>query len=133
MSRILVLGAGMMGAAITVPAADNAHSIALVGTPYDNAAIRSIAESGWHPGLETQLSKQVDAIEFESCAQIRAGPPEAVVAAVTSTALPWACRWIAENCSEPVPVILVAKGVSVENDGIVPLSDFATTKSGGRR
>lgn len=125
MSRILVLGAGMMGAAITVPAADNGHGITLVGTPYDDPVIRSIADTGWHPGLETQLSERVHAVPFEAGKAAVEPPVDLVVAAVASGALSWACRWIAATSSLAVPVVIVAKGVSTELDGIVPLSDFA--------
>jgi len=128
MSRILFLGAGMMGAAITVPAAENAHSISLVGTPFDADTIRSIARTGWHPGLETQLSGQVEPFEFESFPEDGAAGLEMIVAAVTSAALPWACRWIADTCREPVPVVLVAKGVSAASDRLEPLSDFAASE-----
>lgn len=128
MARILVLGAGVMGAAITVPAAENAHAISLVGTPYDTSIIQSLKEHGWHPGLETQLSQQVDPVVFDAFAPDAAGPPDLVVVAVTSAALSWACRWVSEAYSEPVPVVLVAKGVSADDNGIVPISDFATAE-----
>lgn len=125
MSRILVLGAGMMGAAITVPAAENAHSIELVGTEFDTDTIRSVEDTGWHPGLETQLAKHVEPFTLDSCGQNRTPDPDLVIIAVTSAALPWACQWVANTIPRPVPVVLVAKGVSVGVDGIVPLSDFA--------
>lgn len=140
MSRILVLGAGMMGAAITVPAADNAHSIVLVGTQYDADAIRSISESGWHPGLETQLSSYVEPFDLDFCGQNRTGPsengreeaqnakPDLIISAVTSAALPWACYWITQAFSDPVPVVLVAKGVSMHGSDLMPLSDFAAAE-----
>lgn len=55
-----------------------------------------------------------------------------VIAAVTSAALPWACDWITRTFPEPVPVVLVAKGVSMQDGeqgaGIVPLSDFAAAQ-----
>ncbi|MEM1046687.1 MAG: glycerol-3-phosphate dehydrogenase [Pseudomonadota bacterium] len=127
MSRILVLGAGMMGAAITVPAAENAHSIALVGTPYDTGTIRSVLASGWHPGLETQLSERVEPFECETVPHGLGAGADLVVAAVTSAGLAWACDWIVSHCPQPVPVILVAKGVSVSDGRIVPLSDHAGT------
>lgn len=125
MSRILVLGAGMMGAAITVPAADNAHSIALVGTPYDTGTIRSVRGSGWHPGLETQLSERVEPFECETVPDDLGSDADLVVAAVTSAGLNWACDWIVSNCPQPVPVVMVAKGVSVSDGRILPLSDHA--------
>lgn len=132
MSRILVLGAGMMGAAITVPAADNAHSIELVGTEFDADTIRSVRDTGWHPGLETQLATHVEPFDLDSCGQNRTPDPDLVIIAVTSAALPWACQWVANTVTRPVPVVLVAKGVSVGDDGIMPLSDFAAAELAAR-
>ena len=125
MSRILVLGAGMMGAAITVPAADNAHTIDLVGTPFDTAIIQSLKDTGWHAGLETQLSSQVEPFMAEDYSEGAAEPPDLVVIAVASGALSWGCQWVSERVLSPVPVVLVAKGVSTQNGGILPLSDYA--------
>ena len=48
MARILVLGAGMMGTAITVPLSDNDHDVRLVGTHLDSDIIEEIHESRTH-------------------------------------------------------------------------------------
>ena len=39
---ILVIGAGVMGTAITVPAVKNGHDITLAGTPLDNEIIEKL-------------------------------------------------------------------------------------------
>ena len=39
MANLLVIGAGVMGTAITVPAIKNGHDITLVGTPLDKEII----------------------------------------------------------------------------------------------
>ena len=39
MARIAVLGAGVMGTALTFPPADNGHDIRLIGTHLDDAII----------------------------------------------------------------------------------------------
>ena len=45
MAKILVIGAGVMGTAITVPAVKNGHDITLVGTPLDNEIIEFVSQS----------------------------------------------------------------------------------------
>ena len=39
MARIAVLGAGVMGTALTFPPADNGHDVRLIGTHLDDAII----------------------------------------------------------------------------------------------
>lgn len=132
MARILVLGAGMMGAAITVPAADNAHRVSLVGTPRDSAIIAGLRQSRPHPGLDIRLSDKVEPFLLDDFAAggVAAGrePPDLIIIAVSSAALSWACDWVGRRFPRPVPVMLVAKGVSTETDAIVPLSDYAVAE-----
>ena len=40
--KVAVIGAGMMGSAMAVPAADNGHQVRLIGTPLDRAIIEAI-------------------------------------------------------------------------------------------
>ena len=44
MAKILSIGAGVMGTAITVPAAINGHEITLIGTHLDTEIILSIKD-----------------------------------------------------------------------------------------
>ena len=49
MSKILSIGAGVMGTAITVPAVSNGHEARLVGTNFDEDIINSINKNSSHP------------------------------------------------------------------------------------
>ena len=42
MARIVILGAGVMGSAMAVPAAANGHQVSLVGTYLDSEIITSV-------------------------------------------------------------------------------------------
>ena len=48
MSKILSIGAGVMGTAITVPAVSNGHEAKLVGTNFDEDIINSINKYSSH-------------------------------------------------------------------------------------
>jgi glycerol-3-phosphate dehydrogenase len=50
MSRIVVLGAGVMGTAFTVPAADNGHEVALARTRTRSSRAPSTARSSSSSG-----------------------------------------------------------------------------------
>ena len=47
MSKILSIGAGVMGTAITVPAVSNGHEAKLVGTSFDEDIINSVNKNCW--------------------------------------------------------------------------------------
>ena len=42
MAKIAILGAGVMGSSMSVPASAAGHDIALIGTPLDEVIIKSI-------------------------------------------------------------------------------------------
>ena len=41
MSKILIIGAGAMGSAFTVPCIDNKHEVTLVGSPLEDDQIKN--------------------------------------------------------------------------------------------
>ena len=53
--NILVIGAGIMGSSITVPAAFNGHNSIIVGTPLDKEIINSLRKDNKHPKLHLPL------------------------------------------------------------------------------
>ena len=51
MGIITIIGAGMMGTALTWPLRDNKNEVRLVGTHLDTDIINSIKKNGIHPKL----------------------------------------------------------------------------------
>jgi glycerol-3-phosphate dehydrogenase (NAD(P)+) len=51
MAKVVILGAGVMGSAMAVVAADRGHRVVLVGTHLDESIISSIEKTKLHPGL----------------------------------------------------------------------------------
>ena len=46
MEIITIVGAGMMGSAMAIPAHDNGHEVRLVGTPLDREIIDMLQKTG---------------------------------------------------------------------------------------
>ncbi|MBV9004344.1 MAG: glycerol-3-phosphate dehydrogenase, partial [Solirubrobacterales bacterium] len=65
MSRVAILGSGVMGSALTVPLADNGHDVRLVGTHLDRDIIDSVNASHAHPGLDAEVPAGVRAYQLE--------------------------------------------------------------------
>jgi glycerol-3-phosphate dehydrogenase (NAD(P)+) len=59
MTKIIILGAGMMGGAFSIPLTDNGHSVRLVGTHLDSDIIEEVLESRIQPKLRTRPADTV--------------------------------------------------------------------------
>ena len=52
MAKIAILGAGVMGSSMSVPASAAGHDIALIGTPLDEVIIKSIQRKRWFENIK---------------------------------------------------------------------------------
>ena len=52
---ITIVGAGMMGSAMAIPAHDNGHEVRLVGTPLDREIIDTLQKTGHHKTLNRDM------------------------------------------------------------------------------
>ena len=68
MARIAILGAGFMGGALTVPATDNGHTVALWGTHLDDHLIAAVRAGAKHPKLGLVLPPGVTAVRLDRAA-----------------------------------------------------------------
>ena len=65
MTKITIVGAGMMGSAMCFPCRDNGHETRLVGTPYDREVIDRIRQDNFHLNLNCLLPDGFKAYQFE--------------------------------------------------------------------
>ena len=65
MAIITIVGAGMMGSAIGMPAAANGHAVRLAGTPLDRDIIDAARERGFHKTLKRPLPASYRFYQFE--------------------------------------------------------------------
>jgi len=67
MKKIVIIGAGAMGSAFTVPCVDNDNDVTLIGTHLENELITSIKKNkNFHPALKTNLSSKLTIERFEN-------------------------------------------------------------------
>ena len=52
MSNIVIIGAGAMGSAFSIPCADNNHDVTIVGTHLENEFIEDFQKTNHHPTLK---------------------------------------------------------------------------------
>ena len=56
MATIVIIGAGMMGSAMSVPASDNGHTVRIVGTPLDREIIDHARTEHMHLTMKDRKS-----------------------------------------------------------------------------
>ena len=111
MAKIVVLGAGVMGSAFTMPLADNGHTISLVGTHLDNDIIEEIHENHVHPRLRTRLRDQVTPYPYDRLGEVVAGA-DLVVVGVNSLGIDWAGQMLRPVLPPKTPLLFLTKGLS---------------------
>ena len=94
MSRVAILGSGVMGSALAVPLADNGHDVRLVGTHLDREIIDSLRATGAHPGLGRALPASVQPFQLDEAEQAFEGA-DIVLSGVNSLGVRWAGEQLA--------------------------------------
>lgn len=124
MATILILGAGVMGSSLAVPAADNGHSVLLAGTPLDAEAIaRMKRPGGIHPKLDEPLPAGVIPVADEELTPAQMDAADLVVVGVSSPGIPWAVRRLNETMGRDRPVAFVTKGLDRRGADIVTFAE----------
>ena len=88
MKKIVIIGAGAMGSAFTVPCVDNDNDVTLIGTHLENELITSIKKNkNFHPALKTNLPSKLKIERFENLKAIIEKGADVIVAAISSCLL----------------------------------------------
>lgn len=124
MPVITILGAGVMGSAMTWPAADRGHEVRLAGTHLDDAIIDSIAAQGPHPRLAVRPPDTVKPFKHGDFAKALGSDTDLVILGVGSAGIPWAIDRLCETLRKPIPIMMITKGLSPEGGKIGTLPDI---------
>ena len=90
MKKIVIIGAGAMGSAFTVPCVDNDNDVTLIGTHLENELITSIKKNkNFHPTLKTNLPSKLKIERFENLKTIIENGADVIVAAISSIGIKW--------------------------------------------
>ncbi|UCF62255.1 MAG: hypothetical protein JSV37_06045 [Anaerolineaceae bacterium] len=110
MAKVLVLGAGMMGTALTIPLTDNEHDVHLVGTHLDGHIIEEIHESRTHPKLRSAVPASVKPYPIAGLEEAMQGVG-LIVLGVNSLGIEWAAEVLGPLFSGDVPIVALTKGL----------------------
>ena len=124
MKKILVIGAGAMGSAFTIPCIDNQNSVVLIGTHLEDETIDKIIKNNYlHPSLQCRLPRNLKIQKFENFSEEFKKKPDLIVIAVSSKGIDWVGNEISKHYSEEIPILLITKGLAVANNQFVTLPE----------
>ena len=114
MKKILVLGAGAMGSAFTVPCLDNKNNVSLIGTHLEDQFIDQMMQNdNFHPNLKCKLPNKLKLARFEKLADEFNEKPDLIVIGVNSKGIDWIGNEISKYYTSEIPILLLTKGLTI--------------------
>ena len=116
MSTIVIIGAGMMGSAMSVPASDNGHTVRVVGTHLDREIIVHARRTSRHLTMKRELPKSNRYYQLEELREALDGA-YFVICGVSSFGVDWFLEQAVPSIPDRLPVLMVTKGLLDHPDG----------------
>ena len=124
MKKIIIIGAGAMGSAFVVPCLENENDVTLIGTHLEDDLINKIQlNNNFHPALNIELPSKLKVEKFEKLQSILEGEVDIIVAGVSSVGIEWFVNQISKNYKKNTSIILLTKGLAIEENKLITLSD----------
>ena len=124
MKTVTILGAGVMGSAMTLPFADRGFEVRLVGTHLDGEIIESVGANRLHPKLNVTLPAQVKSYSHDQFAQAVGNDTDLILLGVSSAGVNWAIERLSETLRKPIPVLMITKGMHPQSASLATLPDL---------
>tara|TARA_Y100000591_G_scaffold271733_1_gene246988 strand:- start:1511 stop:2557 length:1047 start_codon:yes stop_codon:yes gene_type:complete len=119
MSKIIIIGAGAMGSAFSLPCLDNNHDVSIVGTHLENDLIDNFKKNGnLHPGLKAKIPSKVKIFKFETIKELLEINADLLVLGISSKGITWAADQLSKLYKEKkIPkLLMLTKGLSIYNN-----------------
>ena len=119
MSKIVIIGAGAMGTAFSLPCLDNNHDINIVGTHLENEFIDSIKRNeNLHPGLNTKIPKGIKIFKFDKFDDLLKSKVDLIVLGISSKGIEWVSEQLCRiyNKAKIPNLLILTKGLSIHEN-----------------
>lgn len=116
MAVIVILGAGMMGSAMSYPARRNGNEVRLVGTPLDREIIDGLRKDDFHITLKRTLPEGVKYYQIEELDKALEGA-ELLISGVSSFGVEWFAKEMLPILPDELPILGITKGMFDMEDG----------------
>ncbi len=124
MSKVVILGAGVMGSAFSFPLSDAGQDVNLVGTHLDRDWIEEIRASGVHPKLKSKLSNTVVPFTHDQLDEALRNDTDLIVLGVSSPGVDWAIQQLGPLLKKPIPILMLTKGLMARENALRILPDI---------
>lgn len=117
MAEITIIGSGVMGTSIAVPALDNGHAVTLVGSPLDDAIIETMQGGSAHPKLDRPLAGEVTYRRHVELTAREIEASDIVLLGVSSAGIPWILDFLLGFGTPVSRLMMITKGLDVTAEG----------------
>jgi glycerol-3-phosphate dehydrogenase (NAD(P)+) len=126
MTKILVLGAGVMGTALALPAASHTdNQVTLAGSPLDDDLIDAVQKTRHHPTLRVDVPDTIEALKLSELGAAHLRTADVIVIGVSSPGIDWVVELINDSAAAPELLALVTKGLVANPDDALPPLTYA--------
>jgi glycerol-3-phosphate dehydrogenase (NAD(P)+) len=123
MANVVILGAGVMGSAFSLPLSDAGQRVHLVGTHLDREWIAAIRARGVHPKLKARLPEAVIPLTYDQLSDAVNAETDLIVLGVSSPGVEWAIRQLGPLLTKPTPILMLTKGLQADAETLHILPD----------
>ena len=124
MKKIVIIGAGAMGSAFTVPCADNRHETFLVGSFLEDKVIEQINEkNNFHPILKCQLPKNIKVKKYSEFNDEIKKNIDLLVVGVSSKGIEWIGEELSKFYQNQTDILLLTKGLALIDNKFETLAE----------
>ena len=123
MKKVVIFGAGVMGASMTLPFCDRSFDVRLVGTHLDGAIIDSLKAKKFHPKLNVTLPQALHVYSHDELSSAIGNDTDLVMLGVSSLGVEYATEQLVQVLKAPVPILMITKGMHPEPSSLTTLPD----------
>ena len=119
MSKIVIIGAGAMGSAFSLPCLDNNHDINIVGTHLEDDFINDLKNhDNLHLGLNTKIPQEIKIFKFEKFDELLKSNIDLIVLGISSKGIEWVSDQLSRIYKDgKIPkILMLTKGLSIYNN-----------------
>ena len=123
MSNILIIGAGSMGTAFSIPCTDNNHNVSIIGTHLENDFIDQVNSKKKHPALNCELPQKIKFFKFNKLNEEINKKVDLIAVAVVSKGIEWVSLELSKVLKKDIPILVLTKGLAIHNNEYELLTD----------
>ena len=119
MSKIVIIGAGAMGSAFSLPCLDNNHDVNIIGTHLENEFIDNLKKNNnTHPSLNTKIPDKIKIFKFENFNEILKSNVDLIVLGINSKGIDWSADQLSKvfKPSNMPNLLMLTKGLSINEN-----------------